>query len=350
MVNVINTAGDGTISISVKPGVAQDALGNLSVATGPSSSFIVDNTPPEITVIGANPVEVEWTVPYKDTGATGFDTVDGNLTGKIVVQNLVDVSTVGAYTVSYNLTDTAGNVATPKVRTVSVIQITEEFIIIEFLGNEACRDGICVTINEGVLFSPAGAFNIIFDRPSLSSFPDGFLDSVLPSSWYLVKPTDIYHDQLGSVKIWHSDENQDGVLETKEFIEEELFIYHINIDTGAVSIIPGEVSISENTITAEIQELGIYMIGAFLEPTIIVEEDTDGDGLPDVLELEIGTDPEDPDSDDDGVSDGTEVMWGYDPLDPSDTPSIPVASLGSLFLLLALLTLFGAKSFRERRT
>lgn len=39
------------------------------------------------------------------------------------------------------------------------------------------------------------------------------------------------------------------------------------------------------------------------------ECDTDGDGLPDPKEKEIGTDPQDPDTDDDGLPDGKE--WGY---------------------------------------
>ena len=44
--------------------------------------------------------------------------------------------------------------------------------------------------------------------------------------------------------------------------------------------------------------------------------DSDGDGLPDSREDELGTDPNDPDSDDDGLSDGDEDRLGTDPLDP----------------------------------
>ncbi len=44
--------------------------------------------------------------------------------------------------------------------------------------------------------------------------------------------------------------------------------------------------------------------------------DTDGDGVTDVKELLIGTDPGNPDTDGDQVDDGTEV--GFDPLDPLD--------------------------------
>ena len=46
--------------------------------------------------------------------------------------------------------------------------------------------------------------------------------------------------------------------------------------------------------------------------------DSDGDGLSDLREDLIGTDPSNPDSDGDGVSDGEEYANGLDPLDPND--------------------------------
>lgn len=45
--------------------------------------------------------------------------------------------------------------------------------------------------------------------------------------------------------------------------------------------------------------------------------DSDGDGLADVWEQVIGTDPDNPDTDGDGVSDGQEVEDGTDPTDPA---------------------------------
>ena len=45
-------------------------------------------------------------------------------------------------------------------------------------------------------------------------------------------------------------------------------------------------------------------------------QDSDGDGLTDDEEADIGTDPNDPDTDDDGLNDGDEVDLGTDPLNP----------------------------------
>jgi hypothetical protein len=52
--------------------------------------------------------------------------------------------------------------------------------------------------------------------------------------------------------------------------------------------------------------------------------DTDGDGLSDAEEAELGTNPNDMDTDDDGVSDGAEVnMYGSDPLRTDHQPEQP---------------------------
>ena len=50
--------------------------------------------------------------------------------------------------------------------------------------------------------------------------------------------------------------------------------------------------------------------------------DRDGDGLPDVLEAEIGTDIANDDSDGDGVADGLEVLNGLDPKDDNSADFI----------------------------
>src|SRR5690606_6476605 len=48
---------------------------------------------------------------YQDAGATAFDDIDGDLTAAIVVDDPVDTSVIGTYTVSYEVVDSAGNKA-----------------------------------------------------------------------------------------------------------------------------------------------------------------------------------------------------------------------------------------------
>ena len=73
-----------------------------------------------ISLFGENPVSVTQDATYIDPGATAFDNVDGDITANIILTNTVESSTPGTYTVTYNVSDAAGNVANPVVRTVNV--------------------------------------------------------------------------------------------------------------------------------------------------------------------------------------------------------------------------------------
>jgi hypothetical protein len=100
---------------------ASDAAGNTSAATTVTFSITdVDEIAPEITLLGDNPATVEMDNTYSDAGATATDDTDGNLTDNIVATSNVDVTTAGSYTVTYNVSDAAGNAATAVVRNVTV--------------------------------------------------------------------------------------------------------------------------------------------------------------------------------------------------------------------------------------
>src|SRR5262249_46384084 len=49
-----------------------------------------------------------------------------------------------------------------------------------------------------------------------------------------------------------------------------------------------------------------------------IQLDTDHDGITDIVENEIGTDPNNPDTDGDGLSDGYELQFGLNPLVADD--------------------------------
>ncbi len=82
--------------------------------------FVKDTTNPVITLLGNNPVSVTVGDSYSDAGATAQDDVDGSITAKINVVNTVNTATVGSYTVTYTVEDSAGNEAIPVIRTVMV--------------------------------------------------------------------------------------------------------------------------------------------------------------------------------------------------------------------------------------
>jgi hypothetical protein len=67
--------------------------------------------------------------------------------------------------------------------------------------------------------------------------------------------------------------------------------------------------------------LGVLRLNTFGGP------DSDGDGIPDVGEFAIGTDPNKADSDGDGISDAAEITQGLNPLDNRGFPTGVIASL-----------------------
>jgi len=84
-----------------------------------------DVTPPVIKLVGAASVSVKAKDDYVDPGATATDDVSGDLTARIVVQNPVNTAVIGTYSVSYNVTDKAGNTAATVIRTVTVDVVAE---------------------------------------------------------------------------------------------------------------------------------------------------------------------------------------------------------------------------------
>ena len=79
-----------------------------------------DTTPPTLTLRGAPSVTLMIDSPYTDAGATATDTLDGDLTSRIVVVNPVNTALIGTATITYSVTDLSGNAATPVTRTVTV--------------------------------------------------------------------------------------------------------------------------------------------------------------------------------------------------------------------------------------
>jgi prepilin-type N-terminal cleavage/methylation domain-containing protein len=83
-----------------------------------SNVFNLDNLAPVITMSGDNPIILNQFVTYTDFGATATDNIDGDLTTSIISTGNVNTSMIGESTITYRVTDSAGNVATA-IRTVS---------------------------------------------------------------------------------------------------------------------------------------------------------------------------------------------------------------------------------------
>ena len=125
-----------------------DTSGNAAVPVTRTVN-VVDTTVPVITLLGDTTVTIEVGATYTDSGATAADNYDGDLTSSIAIVNNVDTSTVGTYTVTYNVSDTTGNAAVSVTRTVNVVDTTVP--VITLLGDTT------VTIEVGATYTDSGA-------------------------------------------------------------------------------------------------------------------------------------------------------------------------------------------------
>jgi len=91
------------------------------VGAGPVATHPADTIAPRLRLIGNRIMNVMQGGLYLDQGAIAYDNVDGNLTAAITTVNTVDTTVPTVYTITYNVSDAAGNAATQVTRTVNVI-------------------------------------------------------------------------------------------------------------------------------------------------------------------------------------------------------------------------------------
>ena len=145
------TAGEYTITYT-----AEDASGNTASV---SRKVIVtgDVTPPVITLVGEAVITVTLGTEYDDEGAIAEDDIDGVLTPFIDDNgsvDLVDTSKVGEYTITYDVSDQAGNKA---------VQVTRKIIVQE----DGPADNYSSWIAEN------GLVALSADKQTLDADPDG---------------------------------------------------------------------------------------------------------------------------------------------------------------------------------
>ena len=109
-----NTIGTYVVTYNVT-----DAAGNAAQQVTRTVN-VLDVTAPVITLLGTTPVTHPHGQTYVDAGYTATDNHDGDLSGSVVLTGNVNSNVVGQYTLTYNLTDAAGNAAATRYRTVNV--------------------------------------------------------------------------------------------------------------------------------------------------------------------------------------------------------------------------------------
>lgn len=81
---------------------------------------VIDSEKPNITLNGSEEINIAQNSTYQELGCTATDNYDGNITTKITIDNSVDTSKLGSYTVNYSVKDSSGNESKIS-RTVNVV-------------------------------------------------------------------------------------------------------------------------------------------------------------------------------------------------------------------------------------
>jgi prepilin-type N-terminal cleavage/methylation domain-containing protein len=100
--------------------LAKDNAGNITNIK--SNVFNLDNTLPVITLNGSGNITIDKGTSYTESGATATDAHSG-INGSVSISGSVNTGVAGTYTITYNVSDKAGNAAATVSRTVNVREV-----------------------------------------------------------------------------------------------------------------------------------------------------------------------------------------------------------------------------------
>lgn len=261
-----------------------DSLNQVSDVVTKSFSY-VDDVVPVITLLGDNPQTIEASTGYVELGATADDNYDGDITANIVIDTTnVDTNTVGSYAVTYDVTDSNGNVATQVTRTVNVVD------------NELPTGTI--TINGGAGVTANALVNLTFTYDDAYQMRYGEKEFSIddPTAWQdLIDTADYtfdsegmktvyvqYKDQAGNVSVNYSasiyykdtaqDITQEPVNDTTLSVDYKNIV--IDKDDGTSPIATGDATItfSQYVRDPEGGHSGISAFGKYFDVSVDPEE------------------------------------------------------------------------------
>ena len=290
-------------------------FGNVNTGTGPDNDHIIvllDDTGGVMLAIGANDnvsTGEPWEVlQYFNDGSFGtsfnivitFDDIDSPGPPATLLKTVVFGGGVVINDFPTNSASSFGhaNAAGAEAVGASFFLATPAF-------------GIAPPLLEG--FSSAGGTPILFDTSS----------NPLPVAEVRTKPEIVAIDGVNTTFFFNDTHGGDGIPDffgTSAAAPHAAAVAALLLDFDG-SLLPAGVYASLESTALDMGAPGVDFdsgYGLIQADAALATLDDDGDGLPDSLELAIGTDPLDPDSDGDGLTDFAEVAWdgdatAYDP-------------------------------------
>ena len=130
--------------------IIEDSSGNRSSITRKIN--VIEETPKvgqiAIIITGSNPYYMEYGETYKELGYTASDTIEGDVTSLVKVNNLIDLNKLGTYKVIYSYINSFGRVA----EVVRTVIITDNKKPVIKLNNQAT-----ITVNQNTPYIEYGA-------------------------------------------------------------------------------------------------------------------------------------------------------------------------------------------------
>jgi len=115
-VGTVDTSKAGTYTITYD---VSDSVGNNAIQVSRNIVVTLDKISPIISLNGTTIINIAIGEKYIEK-ATASDNIDGNITSNIIKVGSVDTTTLGTYTITYDVSDSSGNKATQITRTVIV--------------------------------------------------------------------------------------------------------------------------------------------------------------------------------------------------------------------------------------
>ena len=196
-----------------------DAAGNVAdtVIRTVNIVAIADTVKPVIALIGSASIDVDEGATYTDAGANVTDNVDAD--SVLIASGSVDVNTVGPYVLSYDYTDTAGNVADTVTRTVNVVAVVaQEFtepkhmmIVLQSGGVGGGVSGLFYHDGSSIPNAPYKDPNSRIDYGAKWTGWLGQGEIIVVSKWYVDGVLINTNDQNVDSLIVNSSENNDEI-------------------------------------------------------------------------------------------------------------------------------------------
>ncbi len=112
---------------------------------------VADTVKPEITLLGANPINLTVGDVFTDPGATANDNIDGDITNRIHLKSDINTAIAGTYIASYNVSDLAGNSASI-TRTVIINNVApQQGIVIDGNSNDWANIATLTSTSDGIM-------------------------------------------------------------------------------------------------------------------------------------------------------------------------------------------------------